>query len=79
MDKKSIAVAAGLMCLSWGALYPVYLLIKKNRELKKELEVRKLGKFEDSERSEEIHGSENEKSLSGKISVENGSTHKGSS
>ena len=38
MDKKAIAVAAGLMTLSWAALYPVYLLLKQNKKMKKELE-----------------------------------------
>ena len=38
MDKKQIAVAAGLMCLSWAAIIPVYLILNENKRLKEELE-----------------------------------------
>ena len=41
MDKKLMTYAAGLMCLSWAAIIPVYLLLKKNRELKNEDERRR--------------------------------------
>ena len=33
-----MAVAVGLMCLSWAAIIPVYLILKENKRLKEELE-----------------------------------------
>ena len=38
MDKKSIAIAIGLTAAGWLALYPIYKLVKKNKELKTKLE-----------------------------------------
>ena len=62
MDKKSFVTAVALSSISVAAIIPIYLLLKKNKELKRKLK--------------EKDGSENEKSLSGKVSVENGSTSK---
>jgi hypothetical protein len=36
IDKKALAYATGLMCLSWAALPLVYWLIIKNKEKNKD-------------------------------------------
>lgn len=40
MDKKSFVAAIALSSISIGAIIPIYLLLKKNKELKRELEQR---------------------------------------
>lgn len=75
MDKKSIAIAIGLTAAGWLALYPIYKLVKKNKELKKELKKHssqsQIGKNLEVKPKD---GSKSEKTESGKIPVEYGST-----